>query len=166
MASLLLVLLLPLEVLVVDELVAVVAEQLGGRALHPQADDVLAVLLELGDQRREVGVARDDDEGVDVGLAPGQVHRVDDQADVGRVLAGLAPLGDLDQLDGRLVERGRVVLVAAPVGVGLLDDELALLDQPFEDLLDVELGLALVLEPHGEVFQVDEDGEAAFAFGF
>ncbi len=60
---------------------------------HPQADDVLAVLLELGDQRREVAVAGDDDEGVDVVLRVGQVHRVDAQADVGRVLAGLPRRG-------------------------------------------------------------------------
>ena len=71
-------------------------------------------------------------------LESGQVHGVDAQADVGRVLAGLAPPGDLDQLDGRLVQRRGVVPEAAPVGVRLLDDDLALLDQPFEDLLDVE----------------------------
>ena len=69
--QLLLVLLLALEVFVVDELVAIVAEEFGGRTLHAEADDVLAVLLELGDERRKVGIARDDDEGVDVWLAPG-----------------------------------------------------------------------------------------------
>ena len=47
-----------LQVLVEDELVAVAGQQVGGRVLHAEADDVLAVLLELGDQGREVGVAR------------------------------------------------------------------------------------------------------------
>ena len=45
------------------------------------------------------------DEGVDVVLGVGQVHGIDAQADVGGVLAGLARAGDLDQLDGRLVQR-------------------------------------------------------------
>ena len=63
-------------------------------ASHAQADDVLAQFLQLGDQRREVAVAGDDDEGVDVVLGIGQVHGVDAQADVGRVLAGLARGGE------------------------------------------------------------------------
>ena len=46
----------PFEVLVVDELVAVVAQQVGRGLDHAQADDVLAEFLQLGYQRREVGV--------------------------------------------------------------------------------------------------------------
>ena len=51
---------------------------------------MLAVLLELGDQRREVGVARDDDERVDVLLGLGQVHGVDDR----RMSAEFLPVWD------------------------------------------------------------------------
>ena len=75
------------QVLVVDELVAVVAQQVGRRFLHSQADDVLAQLLELGHQRREIAVAGQDREGVDVLLGIGKVDGIDAQADVGRVLA-------------------------------------------------------------------------------
>ena len=44
-------------------------------------------------------------------------------------------LRDLDQLDRRLVEGGRIRLIPAPVGIGFLDDQLALLDQSFEHFL-------------------------------
>ena len=48
----------PDEVLVEDELVAVLDEQVGGRVLDPEPDHVLVVLLELADEGREVRVAR------------------------------------------------------------------------------------------------------------
>ena len=58
---------------------------------------------------------------------------------------------------------GRVYCVPVPVGVRLLDDDLALFEQPLEDLLDVEVTVT-VLEADGEVLEVDEDGEGAFRF--
>src|ERR1051326_6929746 len=45
------------EVLVEDELVAVVDQQGARGVLHPDADDVLVVLLQLRDERGEIGVA-------------------------------------------------------------------------------------------------------------
>ena len=69
---------------------------------------------------------------------------------------------DLDQLDGRLVQRGGVAGEAAPVGVGLLGDDLALFDEPFEDARDVE-AVAAALEAEGQVLEVDEDGQGTFA---
>ena len=56
-------------------------------------------------------------------------------------------------------KRRCVVGVPAPVGVGLLDDDLALLDQPLEDAVDVELAVVGVAEADGEVLEVDEQGE-------
>src|SRR5437762_10729934 len=50
-------------------------------------------------------------------LRVGQVDRVDDEPDVGRVLAGDAAAGDLDQFDRRLVQRPGVHPEPAPVGV-------------------------------------------------
>src|SRR2546427_13256137 len=76
-----------LEVLVVDELVAGVRQERRGRSLHAEPDHMPPVLLELGDERREVAVAGHDHERVDVLLAPAQVHGVHAQADVRRVLA-------------------------------------------------------------------------------
>ena len=53
---------------------------------------------------------------------------------------------------------------AAPVGVGLLGDDLALLDEALEHAGDVE-AVAAALEAQGEVLEVDEDGQGAIAFG-
>src|SRR6202166_4956525 len=146
----------PPDVLVVDELVAVVDQQVGRGVLDADADDVLVVLLELGDQRREVAVAREDHESVQVLLGVGQVHGVDDHLDVGAVLARVELLRDVDELDRRLVERALVVAVALPVGVGLLDDDLALLEQPLEDQADVELADLRVPHAEGDVLEVAE----------
>jgi hypothetical protein len=71
------------QVVVVDEFVAVVDEQVGGRVLDPDADDGLVVFAQLAHQRREIGIAADDHEGVDVALGVAQVERVHDHADVG-----------------------------------------------------------------------------------
>ena len=68
-------------------------------------------------------------------------------------------LRDLDQLDRRLVEAALVVGVAAPVGVGLLDEELALVEQALQDEVDVELPVVGVPDADGDVLEVDEEGE-------
>ena len=51
---------------------------------------------------------------------------------------------------------------AAPVGVGFLGDDLALLDQPLQHAVDVE-AIAPALEAQGQVLEVDEDGQRTFA---
>jgi hypothetical protein len=122
------------QVVVEDELVAVADQQVGGGVLDADADHRLGVLAQLADQRREIRIAADDDEGVDVRLRVAEVERVDDHADVGRVLARLAHMRNLDQLEGGLVHRCLELLVALPVAVGLLDDDAALEQQALEHL--------------------------------
>src|SRR5262245_15641684 len=61
----------PREVVVQDELVAVVDEQPAAAVLHADADDVLVVLAQLAHQRGEVAVAAHQREGVDVRLGEG-----------------------------------------------------------------------------------------------
>ena len=92
------------QVVVVDELVAVGDQQVGGGAFHAAAEHAAIVLLELRDQRREVAVARDQGEDVDVLLGIAQIHGVDDHADVGAVLAAHLALGYVDQFDSLGVE--------------------------------------------------------------
>ena len=58
----------------------------------------------------------------------------------------------------------RVLLVFTPVGVGLLDDDLALLHQALEDLVDVEIA-APVFEADGQVLEVYEYGQGAVGLG-
>src|SRR6202158_2452444 len=149
------------DVLVIDELVAVVDQQVGRGVLDADTDDVLVVLLELGHQRREVAVAREDHEGVQVLLGVRQVHGIDDHLDVGAVLAGIELLRDVDELDRRLVERALVVDVALPVGIGLLYDDLALLEQPPEDQADVELADLRVAHAESDVLEIAEHRDLA-----
>src|SRR5207302_8967864 len=90
------------EVVVEDELVAVVDEEVGRALLHAEPDHVLVVLAQLRDERREVAVAREDHERVEVRLRVAEVHGIDDEPDVRAVLAADVALRDLDQLDRRL----------------------------------------------------------------
>ncbi len=126
------------EIVVIDELVAVIEEQIGGRVLDPDPDDRLGVLAQLAHQRREIRIAADDDEGVDVALGVAQVEGIDDHADVGGVLARLAHVRNFDELERGLVQAALEVLVAIKVAVGLLDHDVALQQQTLENLLDVE----------------------------
>ena len=156
------------DVLVVDELVAVRREQIARRLPHPHANHRLAVLLEAQHERREVGVARHDREGVDVLLGVGELHRVHHEPDVCRVLPGHPPLGDLGELDAKLVKRPAVRLEPAPVRVRPLRDDLALLHEALEHALHVD-GLGGLAGPRAragtlvhsqrEILEVDEHGE-------
>ena len=94
------------EIIVVDELIAVGHEQIRGRILHPDTDDTLVVLAQLAHERREVRIAADDHEGLDMRFGVAQVERIDDHADVGGVLSGLTDVRDLDQLEARLMHPG------------------------------------------------------------
>ena len=105
----------------------------------PQPSTPLVVLLELGDQRRKVAVARQQGEHVDVLLGIAQVHGVDHHADVGAVLAAHLALRNVDQFDPLGVELADGVLVVAPVAIGPLVDDAAFFQQPLEDQLDLEL---------------------------
>ena len=125
---------------------------------------MLAQLLELGDQRREIAVTGNNHEGIDVLLGIGQVHGVHAQANVGRVLACLGPPGNFYQFDGRLMQGGGVVAETVPVGVSPLGDDLALLYQPFQHAADVE-AVAPPLKAQGQVFEIDENSQGVLTVG-
>src|SRR5690606_16727535 len=71
------------QVVVIDELVAARREQIGRRAANAAADHALVVLLELRDERREIAVARQERERVDMRLRVAEIDRVDDH-EIGR----------------------------------------------------------------------------------
>ena len=75
-------------------------------------------------------------------------------------LPDVVPLGNVDQLDRGLVELPLVLRVPRPVGVGLLEDDLALLDQPLQNEVDVELLVLRVADAERDVLEVDEEREA------
>ena len=127
------------EVLVGDELVAVLLHRRAGELPAADDDDLAAVLLELLDERDEVAVAADDDEGVDVVVGEGHLERVERHGDVGAVLVAARRHVALHHADGVLREQAAVVAGALPVAVGDLGDDLAALLDGLEDEADVEL---------------------------
>jgi hypothetical protein len=64
-------------------------------------------------------------------LGVAQVERIDDQANVGGILAGDAQVRDLDQLERCFMHRRFEFFIALPVAVRLLYDDAALQQQPF-----------------------------------
>src|SRR2546425_12772796 len=86
-------------------------------------------------------ITAENDESVHVALGVTEVERIDHHADVGGVLAGLAHMGNLDEFKGGFVEVPLELLVAIEVAVGLLDDDVAFEQEPFDHLLNVEGGI-------------------------
>ena len=89
-------------------------------------------------------------------LGVAEVQGIDDHADVRRVFAGLADVGDLDQFEGGLVEALLEFVVSFEVAVGLLDYDVALEQKAFEDFLDVEAGVFRLACSQRDVFEVEE----------
>ncbi|CUJ77982.1 Uncharacterised protein [Achromobacter dolens] len=142
------------QVVIEDEFVAIGDQEVRGGLLDPHPDHLLVVLAQLGHQRREVGIAADDDEGIDVRLGVAEVQRVHHQPDVGRVLARLAHVRDFDQLEIGLVHRRLEFLVALPVAIGLLDHDAALEQQALQHRADVELLVLGVAHAKRHVLEV------------
>ena len=152
----------PNQVFIEDELVAVVDQQIGGGLLDPHPDDVAAVFPQLRDQWRKVAVSGNQDEGIDVVPLIGKVQGIHHHSDVGAVLAAVTALRYVDQLDGGLVKGSLEFGIAMPVGVGPLDGDLSLLDQPLEDEVNVEIAVSALADTHGHVLKVDKDGNSSF----
>ena len=145
------------EIVVIDELVAVVEEEVGSRVLDADADDRLRVFAQFRDEGGEVGVATDNDEGIDVSLGVAEVEGIDDHADVGGILARLAEVRDFDEFEGGFVEVALGVLVALEVAVGLLDDDMALEEEALKDLVDLDAGIFRLAGPEDDVFEIEVD---------
>jgi hypothetical protein len=64
------------------------------------------------------------------------------------------------------VHRPLVGLVAGPVAVGFLDDDVSLYEEAFEDLADLEPGEFGLAGADGDVFKVAENREDGGAVAF
>jgi len=135
-------------------LVAVLNEQVRRRFTNAHANDVLAVLLQLEHQAAEVGVARKQDEGPDLGPREDEFERINGEADVGRILLRAAVSGRKDEIDGSFRERHHVLRVAAPVRIRSLYGHLALDDVAVEEVLELLRDIAA--DSHRDVVEVDE----------
>src|SRR5699024_6537919 len=107
---------------------------------------------------REIRIAGHEHKGVDVFLGIAQVDGIDDHADVGAVLAGNAGLRDVDHLDAHGMKGLHVLAIMAPVAIGALEHDAALFQHALLDQAHVEITTGHVLDPQGQVFEVDEYG--------
>ena len=153
------------QVLVGDELVAVLLQDLAGEGAAADHEHLAVVLLQLLDQRHEVAVAADDDEGVDVAVGERHLQRVEGEVDVGAVLVAAGREVALHHVDRVLRQRAAVVAGARPVAVGDLGDDVAAFLDGFEHGSGVEVGAEGGLHADFDVVEVDEDRNLQFGFG-
>ena len=153
------------QIVVINELVAVVDKQVGGRFLHANADDRLGVLAELAHERREIRIAADDDERVDVALRVTKIERVDYHPDVGRIFPGLANVRDLDQLEGGFVQPALECLVAVEIAVGFLHHDVALEKQTLDHFANVERRKLRFMRAYRDILQTEKDRHCRVGFG-
>jgi hypothetical protein len=108
-------------------LVAVHDEQVARRFANADADDVLAVLLQLDDEAREVGVAGEQDERADLGrVNTSSSASIARRMSVAFFFEDRRPARRSDRSTIR--QRHDVLRIASPVGVGALDGDLSLDD--------------------------------------
>ncbi len=149
----------PRQILVGDELVAVALEHHARERPAADHEHLLVVLLEFIDQRQEIAVAADDDEGVDVGMSERHFEGVECEIDVGAVLVAARRHVALHQANRVLGERAAVFAGSGPVGVGDLGDDFATFLDRVEDDSDIELLAQRVLDANLDVVEVDENGD-------
>ena len=147
---------LPDQVLVGDELGAVLLHH-GARELPAAHDEDLAVvLLQLLDEADEVAVAADDDERVDVGVGERHLEGVEREVDVRAVLVAARRHVALHHAHGVLRHHAAVVAGALPVAVRHLGDDFAAFLDGFEHGSHVERLVHGGLDADFDVVEIDE----------
>src|SRR5690348_2406441 len=91
------------QIVVVNKVVAIVDEEIGGRLFDANADNRLVVLAQLAHQRRKIRVATYYRKGVDVAFGVTEVESIDDHADIGGILPRLPHVWDFDELERSLM---------------------------------------------------------------
>ncbi|MBB5400919.1 hypothetical protein HDG41_002974 [Paraburkholderia sp. JPY162] len=89
-----------------------------------------------------------------------EIERIDDEPNVGGILARLAHMRNFDQLEIGLVHGPFETLVAIPVAIRLLDDDAALQQQALEYKLDIELVVFRVAHAKRDILEVAEQRHA------
>ena len=145
------------EILVRDELVAVLLHHLARELAAADHEYLLVVLLQLLDQRDEIAVAADDDECVDVIVRKRHFERIERQVDVGAVLVASGREVPLHHADGVLRHQPAVIAGPLPVAIRDLGDDFTTLFNPVQNRRDVELRMQRGLHPDFDVVEIDED---------
>src|SRR5438105_1013585 len=75
------------QIIVIDKVVAVADEKIGGRLFDTDADNGLVVLAQLAHERGKIRVTADDGKGVNMAFGVTEVESIDDHADIGGILS-------------------------------------------------------------------------------
>ena len=127
-----------------------------GHIAGADAQGVAPVLAQLVDQRPEVAVARDDDEGTHLLARDGRLERIQRHADVGPILAG-AHAVDLHQVNRIVHQVFAIAGEAAPVAVDPFDDHRPPALEIFHQRRQFQIQ-EFLFGPQRHVFEVDKDG--------
>ena len=130
----------------------------------PTTNTFLSVLLQLFDEGDEVGIAADDDEGVDVVVGERHLEGVEGEVDVGAVLVAAGRQVALHHANRMLRQLPAVVAGALPVAVGDLGHDLAAFLDRFEHDADVERRTEGGLHADLDVVEIDEDRDLQSGF--
>ncbi len=90
-------------------------------------------------------------------LRVAEIQGVHHHADVGRVLARLTEVRDLDEFERGIVQVALEFLVAGKVTIGLLHDDVAPQVEAFEYLLDGKCRIAGIAGTDRNILQVEID---------
>ena len=144
------------DVLVGDELGAVLLHHLAGEGAAADDEHLLVVLLQFLDQGDEVAVAADDDEGVDVIVGERHLERVECEVDIGAVLVAAGGHHALHEADRMLRHGAAVIAGALPVAVGDFGDDFAAFFDGFEHGADIELPAEGGFDADFDVVEIDK----------
>ena len=89
-------------------------------------------------------------------LGVAKVERIHDHADIGGVLARHPDMRNVDQLERRLMHGGLEILVAAPVAIGLPDDDIALDQQALQHFPYIERRVFRIADAEGDILEIAE----------
>ena len=153
------------DVLVRDELRAVLLHHLAAEGTTTDDKHFPVVLLQFFDQRDEVAVAADDDERVDVGVCKSHLERIEREVDISTVLVAAGRHDTLHEADGMLRHGAAVVAGSLPVAVSDFGDDFSALLDGFEHGADIELAAQGGFDTDFDVIEIDEDGNFQFLIG-
>src|SRR4029077_14896722 len=144
------------QIVIVQELVAIVDEEVGTRALDANADDRLGVLPKFANQGRKIRIAAKDDKGIEMLLRVTKIERINHHPNIRRILARLPDMRDFNQFKSCLMEVFLKLLVAVEIAIRLLDDYVAAQQKALQDQLDVESRELCRFGPQRDILQVQK----------
>ena len=145
-----------------NELVAILLEDGGGEGLASHHEDGLTVFLQFVDQRNKVAIAADDGKRIDMRVRERHFQGIQREVDVRAILIAPGRGNALNHLDGVFRHLARGAVLAAPVRVGELGDQIAALLQSVQCERDVEFAPQRGLQSDLDVVVIDKHRDVQF----